>query len=132
MRFSVLFILSALCACFFGVYSPHWALMLVIGTLAAIIGGKGSMAFFSAALAVGAVWFFTPLWITVETNTDFPQKMAEIMGLGDDVALFGLTALLGFLLGGLAALTGNQLHKIFAKEEHQSVPSGSYGRKRSW
>lgn len=132
MKFSVLFILSALCAYFFGVYLPHWTLMLVIGTLAAVIGGKGSMAFFSSALAVGAVWFFVPLWITVKTNSDFPDKMAEIMGFGDGVALFGLTALMGFLLGGVAGLTGNRLHKIFAKEEHQPVASGPYGQKRSW
>ena len=58
--------------------------------------------------------------------------MAEIMGFSDDLALFGVTALLGFLSGGLAALTGNRLRKIFEKEEHQAYPSGRYGRTKSW
>ncbi len=132
MRFSLLFILSGMCAYFLGAYLPHWGIMLVIGLLAAAVGGRGSMAFFAAALAVGAVWFFAPLWITISTDTDFPGKMAEVMGFDNDLALFGITALIGFLLGGLAALTGNRLRKIFEKEEHQAYPSGPYGRTRSW
>lgn len=132
MKFSALFILSVLCAYFFGVYLPHWVLMLVICLLAAIIGGKASMAFFSAALAVGAVWFFVPLWITVRTDSDFPDRMAEIMGLGNGLALFGLTALLGFLLGGLAGLTGNRLRRILEKEALQPASSHPYKPKRRW
>lgn len=132
MRFSLLFILSGLVAYFFGAYLPHWGIMLTIGVLAALIGGKGSMAFFSAALAVGAVWFFVPLWITVRTNSDLPDRMAAIMGFNDDLALFGITALLGFLSGGLPALTGNRLRKIFEKKEYQAYHAGQYGRKKRW
>jgi len=132
MRFLLLFILSGLVAHYFGAYLPHWGTMLSIGVLAALIGGKGSMAFFSAALAVGAVWFFVPLWITVRTNSDLTEKMAAIMGHTDDLALFGITSLLGFLSGGLSALTGNRLRKIFEKEEKQAFPAGQYGRKIGW
>lgn|SRR5690606_30517567 len=125
MRFSLLFILSAICSYVFGAYLPHWGLMLVIGGLAAAVGGKDSMAFFSAALAVGAVWFFVPLLIVIRTGSDLPEKMSSIMGLGSDLALFGATALLGFLLGGFAALTGNRLRKLFEKDS-ESYPSKPY------
>ena len=132
MKFSLLFILSGLVAHFFGAYLPHWGMMLAVGVLGALVGGKGSMAFFSAAFGVGAVWFFIPLWITFRTNSILPEKMAEIMGFNGDLALFGVTALLGFLSGGLAALTGNLLRKIFEKEKPNPSPSNPYGRTKSW
>lgn len=126
MRFSILFILSGLCAYLFGAYLPHWGLMLVIGVLAFAVGGKSSVAFFSAALAVGVVWFFVPLLIVLRTGSNLPEKMAEIMGLGGDLPLFGATSLLGFLIGGLGALTGNRLRKLFEKDvnkPHASRPT---------
>ena len=126
MRFSLLFILSAICSFVFGAYLPHWGLMLVIGALAAAVGGKDSMAFFSAALAVGAVWFFVPLLIVIRTGSELPEKMSSIMGLGSDLALFGATALLGFLIGGFGALTGNRLRKLFKKDSDKPYPSQPY------
>lgn len=126
MKFSLLFILSGLCAYFFGAYLPHWGLMLVIGIVAAGVGGKSSMAFFSAALAVGAVWFFVPLLIISKTGSDLSEKMATIMGMGSDQALFGATSLVGFLLGGLGALSGNRLRKLFKNDSDKRDASHSY------
>lgn len=126
MRFSLLFILSATCAYVFGAYLPHWGLMLVIGALAAAVGGKDWMAFFSAGMAVGAVWFFVPLLIVIRTGSDLPEKMSLIMGLGSDLALFGATALLGFLIGGFGALTGNRLRKFFEKDSDKPYSSHPY------
>jgi hypothetical protein len=117
MRFTLMFILSGLCAYLFGAYLPHWGLMLAIGVLAVAVGGKGTMAFFSAALAVGVVWFLVPFLTMLRTGSGLPEKMTEIMGLGNDLPLFGVTSLIGFLIGGLGALSGNKLRKIFEKKE---------------
>lgn len=117
MKFSILFVLSATCAYLFGAYLPHWGLMLMIGVIAVAVGGRGSMAFFSAALAVGLVWSIIPFLTILRTGSDLPRKMAEIMGLSNDLALFGATSLMGFLIGGFGALSGNKLRKLFEKKQ---------------
>lgn len=115
MRFLFLFILSGLTAFFFGVYLPHWGLMLAIAVLAGLIGGDGWMAFFAAGLAVGAVWLFVPYTIISETSSDLPEKVASIMGQGNSALLYVATSLMGFLIAGFGALTGNRFRNLFEK-----------------
>lgn len=106
--------------------------MGVIALLAAVVGGGGAMAFFSAAMAVGAVWFFAPLIIVVQADSDLPARMANIMGFDSELALFGLTALIGFVLGGLGALTGNRLRKLLVKDMEPAKVIVGYSRRRRW
>lgn len=126
MRYLLLFILSGLSAYVLGVYLPHWGLMVVVAFLGALVGGNGWAAFFSAALAVGAVWFFVPLMISLKTDSDLPEKMAGIMGFEDSLILFAVTAGMGFLLGGFGALTGNRFRKLFEKNKKYDYASVRY------
>ena len=117
MRFLVLFFLSILVAYLLGPVLPHWALMLVIAFLAALVGGGGASAFFAAALAVAVVWFFVPFFIIRETGSAPSDNMALIFGLRSPLFLMGATSLPGCFLGGFSALTGNLFRKIFEKDK---------------
>jgi len=117
MRPLVLFILSGLSAYVLGAFLPHWGLMLLIAVLAACVGGNGWLAFFSAGLAVGAVWLFVPVMIAVETGSALPEKVAGIMGFEHSAVLFVATSLIGFLLAGFGALTGNRFRRLFRREK---------------
>lgn len=101
-----------------GPYLPHWGLMLAISVLAAIVGGKGATAFFSAALAVGFVWFLIPISIVVQTGSDLPDKMGRIMGMDHAFFLIGVTSLIGFMIGGLGGFMGNRFHRLFQKDKN--------------
>lgn len=116
MKFLILFLSSGLAALILGPFLPFWAMMSVIAVLAFLTGGKGSHSFFSAALGMGLAWFFVPLWITWNTGSALPEKVARIMGIDHYGILVAATALVGFLIGGFAALTGNRFRKLFEKD----------------
>ena len=116
-KFLILFVCSGVAALILGPLIPYWGIMFSIAILAAILGGKGVNSFFSAGLGMGLVWFLIPLWIQWETDSALPQKVAQIMGLDHDGLLLAVTSFLGFLMGGLSALTGNLFRKLFEKDK---------------
>lgn len=117
MKSLMLFIGSGLVAALMGPFFPYWVIMSMIAVLAALVGGKGAVSFFSAALAMGLIWFLVPLMITWKSGSDLAEKVAQIMGLEYNFILMGATSLIGFLLGGFAALTGNRFRKLFEKDK---------------
>ncbi|WP_194774229.1 hypothetical protein [Pararhodonellum marinum] len=121
MKSTSLFIFSLVAALFLGPIFPFWGLMLVLTVLAAIIGGRAWLAFFAAGSAVGLVWLLVPLWISVRSGSDLPEKMGSIIGIENSIYLMLLTALIGVLIGGFSALTGNLFRKLF-----QTKPVGYY------
>ncbi len=117
MRFLVLLILTILAAYLLGPIVPYWGLMSVIAVLAILVGGSGTSAFFAGALAMAAVWFFVPFLIVREAGSVLAGGMAQTFGFSSALFLMGATSLLGFLLGGFSALTGNRFRKVFEKEK---------------
>lgn len=116
MRFLLLFALSAFTAFILGPILPYWGIMLLIAILATVVGGSGIGAFFSAGLAVGIVWLLVPLRITMKTGSDLPEKISQLMNIEHSFMLLLATSLIGFLIGGFGALTGNRLRKLFEKD----------------
>jgi len=116
MKYFLLFVTSGLVVLLTGPFLPHWGLMLVIAVTAALVGGNSLRSFFSAALAWGIVWFAVPLLIMLKTGSDLPEKIGGIMGISNEIFLVAATALTGFLMGGLGALTGNLFGKLFEKD----------------
>ena len=116
MRFLLLFIASGLATWLLGPFLPYWGIMLIIAVFASLVGGNGLTAFFAGALGMGGAWLLVSLLITFHDATGFPHKMAEIMGFEQALSLVGLTFLLGFLIGGLGALTGNFFRRLLEKD----------------
>lgn len=98
-----------------GPWLTYWMMMLVWAVLGAALGGRGTHVFFAAALGVGLTWLAQSYWITVDTGSHLPRQVAEIMGMGKEELLMLVTALLGFLIGGFSALTGNRFRKLFER-----------------
>lgn len=117
MKSLIIFISSGVAALILGPILPYWAIMIAIAVISALLGGRGINSFFSAGLGMGLVWLLIPLWIQSATDSPLPEKVAQIMGLEQDGVLLAATSVLGFLLGGLAALTGNLFRKLFEKDK---------------
>ena len=116
MRFLLLFIASGLGTWLLGPLLPYWGIMLIIAVFSSLVGGNGLTAFLSGALGMGGVWLVVSLLITLHDTTGFPLKIAEIMGFEHSLSLVGLTFALGFLIGGLGALTGNRFRRLLEKD----------------
>lgn len=117
MKFIILFIASGLLALALGPFLPFWVLMLSTAAIAALVGGKRFYSFLAGAMGWGTVWLWVPLRIVQATGSELPEKIAGIMGVPDENYLIATTALIGFLVGGFGALTGNLFGKLFEKDK---------------
>lgn len=117
MKFFTLCIISAVAALLLGPFIPYWGLMIVIGMAAALIGGKGIIAFLGAGLGMALVWFAVPLWITIRTGSELPSRIGGIMGVDNPIILILITSLIGFVIAGFSAWTGNSFRKILSQPD---------------
>lgn len=121
IRFTALLILSALFMLILGPFFSYPVLMIGVFILAYLVAGSGAISFLAGGLSFGLIWFFQAVYIAVQTNSTLPEKMAELMGLGESNLLWVATGLLGFLLGGFSALSGALLRKLLNNKRDQGV-----------
>ncbi|MBD8490107.1 hypothetical protein IFO69_15225 [Echinicola sp. CAU 1574] len=117
MKFLLWMLLFALITLLASPFLTYWVMMLIWAILGIILGGDGVKAFFSAAMGVGIVWLGKSFWVTWSTASPLPEMMGEIMGINHQGALMLITALMGALIGGFSALTGNRFRKLFEKKQ---------------
>ncbi len=112
MRFLALTVLSLLIVVFLNPLFPYWAMMVLIAAAAALLGVKAGPAFVAGAIGMGVAWFGQSIYISTWTSSHLPDRMGELMGVGSGTSLIGITAVLGFLLGGFSALTGSLFRSV--------------------
>jgi hypothetical protein len=116
MRF-ILFILITLgIVIFLNPFFPYWVIMILIGVGSGLLGLIGFQGFLAGGLGMGLAWLGQAIFISTSTGSSLPNKIGELMGLGSGMTVVGLTAIIGFLLGGLSGLTGSLLRNLFRKE----------------
>lgn len=116
-RFFGLFVLTALMVYFIGIFIPFWGLMIVVALVSYIMGATPAISFFGAGLSFGLVWLSLSVWISIDSKSELPIKMAELMGLSNDNLLWFATGLVGFIIGGFSGLTGSLFRRVFEKRE---------------
>jgi hypothetical protein len=113
-KIPVTILLSAI-ACFaIGIYGalPWWSFVVTNFIIALAIPQKPLVSFLTGALGVGAIWAGLATGIDMANNHLLSSKVAQILPLnGSYVLLIVITALIGFLLGGMASLTAAYLRK---------------------
>ena len=99
---------SALCL-LLQYFLPWWT--LVFGAFAAgfWFGNKGWVSFLAGLTGVGLLWFLTAMYIDVQTQSILTEKVARLFPTKTPALLFLMTAIIGGLPGGFAALTGSLL-----------------------
>ncbi|MBY0435435.1 MAG: hypothetical protein K2U26_15125 [Cyclobacteriaceae bacterium] len=88
-------------------FLPWWT--LAIGAFAAgyWFRNKGIVSFAAGFAGVALLWFATALIIDLQTQSILTEKVARLFPTKTPVLLFVLTAFVGALPGGFAALTGS-------------------------
>lgn len=117
MRLFIQLCVNALIAYGLGGLVPYWVIMILIGGFAVAWKGPAVIAFIAGALGVGLVWSLVPLITWSATDSSLPDIIARILGMENGALLVGITTLLGFLIGGSSALTGNLLWKLFQRNQ---------------
>jgi hypothetical protein len=114
LKFVVSILLSALLGYALGIYGnlPWWSFVVTNMCIALLINQKPSKSFMSGALGIGLLWLGLAFVIDNQNHHLLSVKVANILPLkGSFQALLAITSIVGFLLGGLASLTGSFVRK---------------------
>ena len=119
MKFFNSFLLTALLSFIAGIYISYWWFFAVVAFLvAALIHQKGYKAFFAGFLALFILWFVLVFWMDLSNEGVLSVKIASILQLdGSKWLLMIVTACIGGLIAGFAALSGSYLRSSNPKKQ---------------
>ena len=112
MKVLVAIILTALLAIVGSLYFPWWIIAVAAFISVLLIPMGSGKAFLSGFLGIFILWLVLASWIDIKNQHVLSNKVAEIFPLGGSSFLLILvTALIGGLVGGLAAMSGSYLRR---------------------
>lgn len=112
MKFLVSIILTALLSVAACLYLPWWSIAVVAFIVAAVIPQKPFASFLAGFLALFLLWGSLSWYISSNNNDLLAHKISLLLLQADNpVLLILVTALIGALVGGLAALSGSFVRK---------------------
>lgn len=112
MKFIVSVLLTALIAFAAGIFLPWWSIAVAGFLVAVIVPQKAFKSFLSGFLGIFLLWAVLSLWIDQSNQGILLQRVAALFKLNNAAwLLFLITALIGGLIGGFAALTGSYVRK---------------------
>jgi hypothetical protein len=110
MKFFITCILTALLSFSWALFFPWWIIAVAAFIVAALIPQQRFKSFISAFLALFFLWGGQAVLIDTKNAHVLSKKIASVLPFGGSyVALLLVTALIGGLIAGLAALTASFL-----------------------
>jgi hypothetical protein len=118
MKFGISILLIIVVSFAAGLYLPFWSVGLVSFLVALFIYQKPGMAYLSGFLGIFLLWALLNWGIDSQNHSILSHRMATLFPLGGSAALLILiSALVGAIIGGLSALSGNFLRKYIDSRE---------------
>lgn len=114
LKIPVSILLAALTCFAIGIYTqlPWWSFAITNCLIAFVIPQKPWVSFVTGFIGIAAIWGGLAMGIDRANNHILATKVAQILPLnGSYSTLIFITAIVGGLVGGLAALTGAYLRK---------------------
>jgi len=118
MKFFNSFLLTALLSFIAGIYISYWWFFAVIAFLVAVlIHQRGFKAFFAGFLGLIILWFVLAFVMDFANEGVLSVKIASLLPLGGSKwMLMIVTAFIGGLVAGFAALSGSYLRSSSSKK----------------
>jgi|SRR5688572_19869720 hypothetical protein len=112
MKFIIAILLTALLSFAIGFYMSWWSIALAAFLVAALIRQNPGRAWLSGFLGIFLLWAGLAWWIDIKNQSILSQKVATLFPLdGSVLMLILITAFIGALVAGFAALTGSYIRK---------------------
>jgi hypothetical protein len=113
MKFFISFILIVFLGFAFGLYLPWWSIALAAFIVSALIPVKPGWAFLVGFISLFLLWGGLAWYQSVNNNHILAHRMSQVILKKDEPAqLAFLTALIGAVVGGFAALSGRLLRSL--------------------
>ncbi len=106
MKFLVQLILTLLLVWLLRMFLPWWSLAIGCLLMGALFANNGGASFLAGFLAVAVLWFGMAFYMDYSTQSILTDKVALLFPTQTKPLLFVVTALVGGLVGGFAALSG--------------------------
>ena len=117
MKIIVSIILIALSAFVLGIYMPWWRIAIAAFLVPLVIDQKSVWAFLSGFIALFLLWGIMSWIISSNNQQIFAHKISRLILSSDSpTLLIFVTALLGSIVAGFAALSGSLLRKLIVKQ----------------
>ena len=94
---------------------PWWSIAFISFIFSFLITGNYFSIFVSGFLGVGILWAGMAWKIDYETQSILTEQIAALFNLEENTYLILLTGVVGGIVGGLAAVAGNSLRRIFIR-----------------
>jgi hypothetical protein len=124
----MLFLLIALLSLLLQLFLPWWVVAPVAFGLALWHGRSGWQAFGAGFGAVALVWLGASLFTHLRTEGILTGKVATLLTLPSPILLLVVTALIGGLVGGMAALSGYFFRQALRRPDQRSFKQESFKR----
>ena len=112
MKLLVAIILTTLLSLIGGLYLPWWSIAIAAFIAVLLIPMKSGKAFLAGFVGIFILWAVLAFMIDMKNEHLLSAKIAQIFPLGgSSIALILVTAFIGALVGGMAALTASFLRK---------------------
>jgi hypothetical protein len=113
MRFLLAMLLTASLSFIAGIYLPWWSIALVAFGVALLVKQRIGMAYLSAFAAIFFLWGGLSFLLHFRNQGMLSEKIARLFPLqGQTILLILLTAFLGALVAGFAAMSGSSLRPV--------------------
>lgn len=110
MKFLLTTLLIFLLSFIAGLYFPWWSVAIVAFLAAFLIQPKIGPGFLAGFSGVFLLWAALSFWIDINNESILSHKIAQLFPLGGSTLLLILvTALIGGLVGGFAAMAGSSI-----------------------
>lgn len=109
----MLFLIILLLSLVAGLMLPWWVIAIIAFIGALFAGTKSAQAFWSGFGAVFVAWVILALFKSIPNDNMLAARVATLFHLPHWLLLLFITALLGGLVGGMAALSGLLVKQVF-------------------
>ena len=116
MRFLLSLLLIILLSFIAGLYFPWWSIAIIAFAVALFIPQNIYKSFLAGFLGIFLLWGILAFWIDSKNDSILSQKIAQLFYLGSSsISLILVTALIGAIVGGFAAMSGSSLRPATKK-----------------
>ena len=109
MKFLIQVALTALLSYVAAQFLPWWSLVICAAITAMALNLSKAAAFWGGFVAISLLWMLVATLIEVKTNAILSSKIGPLLGFQSSIWLILFTGLLGGIVGGLGALSGQQI-----------------------
>jgi len=121
MKFLIQVVLTILLSYIAEQFLPWWTIGICAAIVAMGLTLNKITAFLGGFTAISLLWMIVATLIDVRTNAILSTKIAPLLGFQSATLLILLTGLVGGIVGGLGALSGQQVRTLLTQKEPRQV-----------